>query len=63
MAPKSKSSKTVENPFLPPPIDLDRVPLYDKDYLIVEPKCEFDFFELHFWLKDGFMDQSDEIEL
>jgi hypothetical protein len=61
MAPKSKSSETVENPFLPPPVDLDRIPLADKDYLIAEPKCEFDFFELHFWLKDVFLDQSDEI--
>jgi hypothetical protein len=52
-----------ENPFLPPPIDLDRIPLADKDYLITEQKCEFDFFELHFWLKDMFMDQSDEIGL
>ena len=35
----------------------------DKDYKITEPKCEFDFFELHFWLKDIFLDQSDEIGL
>ena len=48
MAPKSKAVETEENPFLPPPVDLDRIPLADKEYLIVEPKCEFDFFELHF---------------
>jgi hypothetical protein len=35
----------------------------DKDYNITELKCEFDFFELHFWLKDIFMDQSDKIGL
>jgi hypothetical protein len=63
MAPKSKSSEIEENPFLPPPVDLDRTPLADKDYLIAEPKCEFDFFELHFWLRDTFLDQSDEIGL
>jgi hypothetical protein len=63
MVPKSKSSEIKENPFLPPPIDLDRIPLVDKDYLIAELKCEFDFFELHFWLRDTFLDQSDEIGL
>jgi hypothetical protein len=63
MAPKSKSSEIEENLFLPPPIDLDQIPLADKDYLIAEPKCEFDFFELHFWLRDTFLDQSDEIGL
>jgi hypothetical protein len=49
--------------FLPPPVDLDHIPLADKDYKITEPKCEFDFFELHLWLKDIFLDQSDEIGL
>jgi hypothetical protein len=44
MVPKSKSTETKENPFLPPPIDLDRVPLAEKDYLIVDMKCEFNFF-------------------
>ena len=61
MAPKSKSSEIKENPFLPPPIDLDQTPLADKDYLIVDPKCKFDFFEFHFWLKEIFLDQSDDI--
>jgi hypothetical protein len=48
MAPKEKSTETSENPFLPPPIDLDHIPLADKGYKIIELKCEFDFFELHF---------------
>jgi hypothetical protein len=52
MAPKAKSTETSENLILPPPIDLDHIPLADKDYKITNPKCEFDFFELHFWLKD-----------
>jgi hypothetical protein len=63
MAPKSKSTETSENPFLPLPVDLERVPLADKYYKIIEPKCEFKFFELHFWIKDIFLDQSDEIVL
>jgi hypothetical protein len=52
-----------ENPFLPPPVDLERVPLTDKAYKITETKCEFNFFELNFWIKDIFLDQSDEIGL
>jgi hypothetical protein len=63
MVPKSKHSEVEENPFLPPPVDLDRIPLADKDYLITEPKCEFDFAELHSWFRDTFLDQSDEIGL
>jgi hypothetical protein len=63
MAPKSKHSEIDENPFLPPPVDLDRIPLADKDYLISEPKCEFNFVELHSWFRDTFLDQSDEIGL
>ena len=63
MAPKAKSTDTSENPILPPPVDLDHIPLVDKDYKITKPRCEFDFFELHSWLKDVFLDQSDEIGL
>jgi hypothetical protein len=63
MAPKSKKAEVEENPFLPPPVDLDRIPLADKDYLISETRCEFDFAELQSWFKDTFLDQSDEIGL
>jgi hypothetical protein len=56
MAPKSKSVETEENTFLPPPIDLDHAPLVDKDYRVAEPKCEFNLFELHFWIIDIFLD-------
>jgi hypothetical protein len=63
MVPKSKKSNVEENPFLPPPVDLDRIPLADKDYLISETKSEFDFAELQSWLRDTFIDQSDEIGL
>jgi hypothetical protein len=63
MPPKTKSVETFENMILTPPIDLDHIPLVDKDYKITYMKCEFEFFELHFWIKDIFLDQSDEIGL
>jgi hypothetical protein len=46
MAPKSKSTETSENLIPHPPIDLDHIPLVNNDYKIIEPKCEFYFFEL-----------------
>jgi hypothetical protein len=63
MAPKSKKSNVEENPFLPPPVDLDRIPLVDKYYLILKTRSEFDFVELQSWFKDTFINQSDEIGL
>jgi hypothetical protein len=63
MVPKSKKTEGEENPFLSPPIDLDRIPLADKDHLIVDTRSEFDFTDLQSWLKDIFLDKSDEIEL
>jgi hypothetical protein len=46
MAPNSKQSEGEENPFLPPFVDLDRIPLVDKDRLITDKKCDFDFTKL-----------------
>jgi hypothetical protein len=63
MAPKSKQAEGEENPFLPPPVDLDRIPLVDKDRLIADTKCDFDFSDLQSWLREVFLDQSDEIGL
>jgi hypothetical protein len=63
MAPKSKQAEGEENLFLPPPVDLDRIPLVDKDRLIADTKCDFDFADLQSWLKEVFLDQSDEIGL
>jgi hypothetical protein len=63
MAQKSKRTKAKENPFLSPPVDLDRIPLDDKDNLIADTKCEFDFTDLQSWLKEVFLDQSDDIGL
>ena len=56
MAPKVKLADTSENPMIPPPIDLDHIPLADRDYKVTESKCTFDFFELHFWLKENFLE-------
>jgi hypothetical protein len=63
MVPNSKKVEVEENPFLPPPIDLDQIPLAEKDYLILETRCEFDFVELQSWFKDTFLDQIDEFGL
>jgi hypothetical protein len=63
MAPKSKRTEAEENPFLPPPVDLDRIPLAEKDHLIADTRCEFDFADLQSWLKEVFFDQRDEIGL
>jgi hypothetical protein len=63
MAPKSRKSEAEENPFLPPPVDLDRIHLAEKDHLITDTRCEFEFADLQSWLKDIFLDQSDEIGL
>jgi hypothetical protein len=35
-----------ENPFVPPPVDLDIIPLVDKDRLIADTECSFDFSDL-----------------
>jgi hypothetical protein len=63
MAPKSKQAEGEENLFLSPPVDLDRIPLADKDHLITYTKCNFDFVDLQSWLKEFFLDQSDQIGL
>jgi hypothetical protein len=63
MAPKSKQTEGEENLFLLPLVDLNRIPLVDKDYLTTDTKCDFDFANLQSWLKEAFLDQSDEIGL
>jgi hypothetical protein len=63
MPPKSKQAEGEENLFLPPPVDLDRIPLADKDHLIADTKCDFDFVDLQSWLKEFFLNQSEEIRL
>jgi hypothetical protein len=63
MAPKSKRIEGEENHFLPPPVNLDRILLANKDYLIADTRCNFDFTDLQSWIKEVFLDQSDEIGL
>jgi hypothetical protein len=63
MAPKVKPADTSRNPMISPPIDLDHIPLVYKDYKVTELRCELNFFELHSWLKDIFLDESDKIGL
>jgi hypothetical protein len=63
MVPKSKQAEGEENLFLPPLVDLDKIPLVEKDRLIVDTKYEFDFSDLRTWLREVFLDQSDEIGL
>jgi hypothetical protein len=63
MAPKIKKSNVEENPFLPPLVDHDRIPLAYKDYLISKTKYEFDFLELQSWFKYTFINHRDEIVL
>jgi hypothetical protein len=56
MAPNSKQAEGEENLFLPHPVDLDKIPLVDKDQLIMDTKCEFDFSDLQSWLREVFLD-------
>jgi hypothetical protein len=63
MASKTKQTEEEENPFVPPPVDLDKIPLVDKDRLIADTICSFDFADLQSWLREVFLDQSDEIGL
>jgi hypothetical protein len=63
MAPKSEKVEAEENHFLPPPFDLERIPLADKDHLISDTRCKFDFAYFHSRLRDIFLGQNDEIGL
>jgi hypothetical protein len=63
MVPKSKQEEGEDNMFLLPLVDLDKIPLVGKDHLIADTKCDFEFADLQSWLKEVFLDQSDEIRL
>jgi hypothetical protein len=63
MVPKPRQEEGEENPFLLPPVDLDKIPQVDKDRLIRDTICDFDFSDLQSWLREVFLDQSDEIGL
>jgi hypothetical protein len=61
MAPKPRLAEGEENPFLPHLVDLDKISLVDKDRLIADTICDFNFSDLQSWLQEVFLDQSDEI--
>jgi hypothetical protein len=63
MVSKPRQVEGEENPFLPPPVDQEKIPSVDKDRLIAYIICEFEFFDLQSWLWEVFLDQSDEIGL
>jgi hypothetical protein len=63
MVSKTKKMEEEENPFIPPSVDLDKLPLVDKDGLIADTVCSFDSSDLQSWLREVFLDQSDEIGL
>jgi len=55
MAPKDKTQKTVEegNPSTAL-LDLDHLPLVDFLFKVTDCECDFDFHELHLWLKQKY---------
>jgi hypothetical protein len=63
MVPKPRQAEGEENPFLPPLVNLDKIPLVDKDRLITDTQCDFNFSDLQSCLREVFLDQSDEIGL
>jgi len=63
MPPKTKTQDNLVNPLIHPSLDLDHIPLADKDYRISETQCNSDFLELYFWLEDKHADKPDEIGL
>jgi hypothetical protein len=56
MVSKPRQAEEEENPFLPPPVDLDKIPFVDKDRLIADTICSFDFSDLQSWLWEVFLD-------
>ena len=44
MPPKKKGQEEHVNPLLHPPVDLDHIPLADRDYKIHETLFEFEIF-------------------
>jgi arginine utilization protein RocB len=41
---KGKFVDTSKNTMVLPPIDLDHIPLKDRDYKVAEPNCDFNLF-------------------
>jgi len=60
---KTKTEDNHVNPLISPSEDLDHIPLANMDYSINEAQCDYDFFELYWWLEDKHVDKTDEIGL
>ena len=63
MPPKRRTQDKPVNPLIPPSIDLDHIPLADRDFRISETQCDCDFLELYCWLKDKHANKINEIVL
>lgn len=63
MPPKTKTKDKLINPLIPPFVDLDHIPLADRDFKINETQCDYNFLELYCWLEDKHIDKTDEIGL
>jgi len=46
-----------------PPMDLDNLPLANRDFKIHEALSEFDLFNVYRWWEDRFMEEMDDIGL
>lgn len=60
---KTKTQDKSVNPLIPPSVDLDHIPLADRDYRNNEAQCDCDFLELYCWLEDKHADKTSEIGL
>jgi len=62
MAPIVKTQKNIEeaSPSIAP-VDLEWIPVADALFKVSDCECEFDFIELHPWLKQNYINQGDQI--
>jgi len=53
----------VESPFLPFVPYFNDMHLVDTKYKIKETQCEFYLYELHNWVKQKYLDNSDDLSI
>lgn len=46
-----------------PPLDLDHIPLAERDFKIHETLSEFDLFDIYCWWEDKFVEEMVDIGL
>lgn len=63
MSPKKKNPEDSINPLVHNSVDMDDIPLADREYKISETQCDFDLFKFYYWLEDNFFDKFKEIGL